>query len=119
MLGSKFSLSCVANHTTVVSNVRSNPTSPFRFLILPSGRSCLSVDHGTIAVTNLFDGVDWYDLASQGVIDSLRIAIVDNVITPIISDSVGSLIVGGSCGAVQVLQPFPAVVVQTLELEGE
>lgn len=83
----------------------------------PSGRSCLSADQGTIAITNLFDGVDWYSLANQGLVDSLRTTIVDNVITPIISDEAGSLIIGGSCGVVQVLQPFPAMVVQTLELE--
>lgn len=72
-----------------------------------------------IAVTNLFDGVDWYDLASQGLVDSFKMTIVDNVITPIICDSAGFLIVGGSCGVVQVLQQFPATAVQTLGLEGE
>ncbi|KAF9642325.1 hypothetical protein BDM02DRAFT_3193488 [Thelephora ganbajun] len=75
------------------------------------------MDHRAIAVTNLFDGVDWYDLVSQGLVDSVRTTIVDNVITPIISGSAGSLIIGGSCGAVQVLQPPPAIVVQTLGLE--
>jgi hypothetical protein len=85
----------------------------------PSGRSCLLEDQGAIAVTNLFDGVDWYDLTNQRLVNSLRTTIVDNVITPIISDSAGSLVIGGSCGAVQVLQPSPAAVVQTLELERE
>ena len=86
---------------------------------LPSGRSCLSLDDGTIAVTNLFDGVDWYNLANQRLVDSFRMTIEDNVITPILSNGMGSLIIGGSCGAVQVLQPSPAIVVQTLGLEGE
>ncbi|KAF9642844.1 hypothetical protein BDM02DRAFT_3132828 [Thelephora ganbajun] len=36
---------------------------------------------------------------------------------PIISDNTGSLIIGGGDGAVQIVQPFPAIVVQTLELE--
>ena len=84
-----------------------------------SGRSCLSVDRRAIAITNLFDGVDWYDLTSRGLADSLRTTITDNVITPIISDGAGSLIIGGSCGTVQILQPFPAIVVQSLGLEGE
>ena len=84
-----------------------------------SGRSCLSTDCRAIAVTNLFDGVDWYDLKSRGLVDSFRTTIADNVITPIVSDGAGSLIIGGSCGVVQLLQPFPAIVVQTLGLEGE
>lgn len=72
-----------------------------------------------IATTNLFDGVDYYDLASQSLVDSLRMTITDNVIMPVISDATGSLIVGGSSGAVHVLQAPPAVVAQTLELESE
>ena len=95
---------------------RSHTSLPNPF---PSGRSCLSVDRKAIAVTNLFDGVDWYDLTSRGLVDSLRTTIEDNVIIPIVSDGAGSLIIGGSCGTVQLLQPFPAIVIQTLELEGE
>lgn len=84
----------------------------------PSGRSCLSVDCRAIAITNLFDGVDLYDLTSRSLVDSLRTTIADNIITPIISDGAGLLIVGGSCGTVQLLQLFPAIIVQTLDLEG-
>ena len=85
----------------------------------PSGRSCLSADCRAIAVTNLFDGVDLYDLTSRSLVDSLRTTIADNIITPIISDGAGLLIMGGSCGTVQLLQLSPATVVQTLDLEGE
>ena len=89
------------------------------FSSFPSGRSCLLADQGVIGITNLFDGVDWYNLANQCLVNSLRTTIVDNIITPIVSDNAGSLIIGGSCGAVQVLQTFPPVVTQTLELECE
>jgi len=97
------------------------PITPFCLITssFPSGRSCLLEDQGAIAVTNLFDGVDWYNLTNQGLVDSIKTTIVDNVITPIISDGAGSLIIGGSCGTVQVLKPFPAAVVQKLELERE
>ena len=83
----------------------------------PSGRSCLLADQGVIAATNLLDGVDWYSLASQDRVESLRMTIMENIITPITSDNAGSLIIGGSCGTVQVLHPFSATVAQTLELE--
>ena len=72
-----------------------------------------------IATTNLLDGIDWYSLGNQARVESLRTTIVDNIVTPIISDNVGSLIIGGSCGVVQVLRPFSAAVAQTLELECE
>lgn len=85
----------------------------------PSGHSCLLANQKVIATTNLFDGVDYYDLANQGLVDSLRMTITDNIITPIISDNAGLLIVGGSSGTVLVLQAFPAAIVQTLDLESE
>lgn len=85
----------------------------------PSGRSCLLEDQGIIAVTNLFDGVDCYDLTDQSLVYSFKTAIPENVITPVISGRTGSLIIGGSCGTVQVLHPFPAEVIQTLELKRE
>lgn len=119
MLGPEFSLSYLATHATLVFNVCSNLASLPHVLISPSGRSCLLADQGVIATTNLFDGVDYYNLANQRLVDSLRMPIVDNVITPITSDNTGSLIVGGSNGVVQVFQPFPAADIQTLELECE
>lgn len=72
-----------------------------------------------IATTNLFDGVDYYDLTNQSLVDSLRMTITDNVILPIISGDAGSFVVGGSSGAVCVLQAYPPAVIQTLGLEGE
>lgn len=84
-----------------------------------SGRSCLLTDQGVIATTNLLDGVDWYNLTSRDRVESLRTTIMENIITPVISDNAGSLIIGGSCGTVQVLHPFSATVAQTLELECE
>ncbi|KAF9786242.1 WD40-repeat-containing domain protein, partial [Thelephora terrestris] len=83
------------------------------------GRSCLSTNNGTIAVTNLFDGVDWYSIKSQRLVDSFRMLIEDNIVAPIIFDGTGSWISGGSCGAVRVICPFPAIGIETLELEGE
>jgi len=74
---------------------------------------------GAIAVTNLFDGVDLYDLTNRSLVGSLRVEVAENIITPIISDNAGSMIIGGSTGTVQVLQPIPAAVIQTLDLEGE
>ncbi|KAF9643089.1 hypothetical protein BDM02DRAFT_3132669 [Thelephora ganbajun] len=71
------------------------------FSYFPSGQSCLIADQGVIAITNLFDGVDLYDLTNQGLVDSLRTTIVDNIITPIVSGRADLLIIGGSCGAVQ------------------
>lgn len=75
------------------------------------------MDNGAIAVTNLFDGVDWYNLTTQDLAESLHTTIGENVITPIIRDDEGFLVIGGSVGAVQVLQPPPAALAQTLELE--
>ena len=72
-----------------------------------------------VAVTNLFDGVDCYDLTNQCLVYSFKTTITENVITPVILDRTGSLIVGGSCEPVQVFHPFPAEVIQTLELECE
>lgn len=110
----------MANYTAVVSNVCPNPTSiSLSHSLPPSGRSCLIADRGVIAATNLLDGVDWYNLATQNRVESLRTTISDNVITPIISDSAGSLIIGGSCGTVQVLHPFSTAVAQTLGLDCE
>ena len=78
------------------------------------------MNQGVIATTNLFDGVDYYDLANKSLVDSLRMTITDNVIAPIITDVAGSLIVGRSSGIVHVLQAFLlAAIVQTLELESE
>lgn len=121
VLGSKFSVSYLADHATVVPNVRlispSNlyPISSFSL----SGRSCLLADQKVIATTNLFDGVDYYDLENQSLVNSLRMTIADNIIAPVVSGNAGSFIVGGSSGAVHVLQAFPAAIVQTLELESE
>ena len=91
-----------------------------RILTFPK-RSVLfiSPDNRVVAVTNLFDGVDWYDLENQCLVDSFRMAIEDNIVTPIILNSSGSWITGGSCGVVQVVRPFPTIVVETLGLEGE
>jgi hypothetical protein len=121
VLGSNFSIYGLADQATVISNVGSNSPLNFAHIIIlfPSGRSCLLANHNMIATTNLFDGVDYYDLANQNLVDSLRMTITDNVVTPIASGNTGSLIVGGSSGAVHVLQAFPATVVQTLELQGE
>lgn len=121
MLESNLSITYVADHATVISDVRSNSPSSFCSItsFFLSGRSCLLADQGVIATTNLFDGVDYYDLANQSLVDSLRMTIADNTIAPIISDTAGSLIIGGSSGAVHVLQAFPAAIVQTLELESE
>lgn len=83
----------------------------------PSGRSCLSVDEETIAVTNLFDGVDRYDISHQELIESLKTTIVENVMTLIILDDDGFLAFGGSSGAVQILKPTPMGINQTLELD--
>lgn len=72
-----------------------------------------------IAVTNLFDGVDCYDLTNQCLVYSFKTTITENIITPVILDATGSLIIGGSCGTVQVFRPLPAEVIQTLELAGK
>ncbi|KAF9778508.1 hypothetical protein BJ322DRAFT_1114336 [Thelephora terrestris] len=53
----------------------------------------LSTNNGTIAVTNLSTGM----------------LIEDNIVAPIIFDGTGSWISGGSCGAVRVICPFPAM----------
>lgn len=119
MLGSRFVVSCLANHATDLSNVCNNLPPYLTCSSSASGRSCLLADQGAIAVTNLFDGVDCYNFTDNCLVDSFRTTITENVISPIISDCVGSLIIGGSCGAVQVLRPFPAITTQTLELECE
>jgi hypothetical protein len=63
-------------------------------LISASGRSWFLEDQNLIATTNLFDGVDYYDLTNKSLVDSMRMSIKDNIITPIrSSDRVFCLLV--------------------------
>lgn len=76
------------------------------------------MDKETIAVTNLFDGVDYYSLSSQNLVDSIRVKITDNCPTSILFDERGLVAFGGSSGVVQVACLSPPAIIQTLEVEG-
>ena len=76
------------------------------------------MDKETIAVTNLFNGVDYYSLSSRNLVGSIKAEIMDNCPTSIIFDKRGLVAFGGSSGVVQVARLFPPVIIQTLEMGG-
>lgn len=70
----------------------------------PSGRSALHPNGSTIAVSNLFDGVDWYSISPQKHANSVKIPISDNLPTPLCYIHGGSaLLVGGTSGKAHII----------------
>jgi len=71
-----------------------------------------------IAITNLFNGVDYYSLSNQRLVGSIKAEITDNCPTSVVFDRRGFVAFGGSSGIVQVACLSPSAVVQTMEVEG-
>lgn len=82
-----------------------------------SGRSCLSLDQTTIAITNLFDGVDLYSVADRRLVSSIKSPIAENVPVQVTFDRCGDVAIGGSSGVIHVFQTSPPATVQKLELK--
>ena len=72
----------------------------------------------TIAVTNLFNGVDYYSFSSRNRVDPVKAEIVDNCPTSIVFNKRGRIAFGGSSGVIQIARLFPPVIIQTLEIGG-
>lgn len=99
---------------------------PHTNLTSSSGSSSISTDQTTLAVTNLFDGIDFFpvqrgptpsaDIKPSG---SAKVEIVDNVMTSITCDRHGLFFFGGSSGTVHIATSSPPAVVQTLQIESE
>lgn len=84
-----------------------------------SGRSCISPNQTIIAITNLFDGVDLYNLADQTLVGSVKIPIIENVPVPVIFGSRGHIATGGSSGVIHIHQILPPATIQKLALKGK
>ena len=119
MLGSVVLQHIVADRTKELSSVTltSHPRGQISDTLV-SGSSSISVVEETIAVTNLFNGVDYYSLSTQDSVGSIKAEITDNCPTSIVFDRCGFIAFGGSSGVVQVARLSPPAVVQTLEVEG-
>lgn len=68
------------------------------------GFSAISSDETTLAISNLFDGLDMYDLKSQQFTRTLPTYIMENVLIPLVfvhNDQ--AILVGSAHGAVKIL----------------
>jgi len=119
MLGSEVTGGCLEDCSEEFPNVTSAQLKSVLFSALSSGRSSVSFDKQTIAVTNLYDGIDYYSLSDQSFVNSVGVDIIDNHPTSVVFDQHGLVAFGGSSGAVQVanLSPPPRIV-QVLDVGG-
>lgn len=84
-----------------------------------SGRSALSPDGDLIAVTNLYDGVDWYTVKTRQCVHSSIDRVETNVPMPVIFIDRGSaILVGGSCGHAMICNTEGSDPISLLQHEG-
>lgn len=85
----------------------------------PSGQSDLHPDGTMIAVSNLFDGVDWYSTSPPKRAYSVKIPISDNLPTPLSYVHGGSaLLIGGTAGKARIIDCQSLNVLQILDHNG-
>lgn len=81
-----------------------------------SGRSTISLDEKTLVVSNLYDGLDWYSIPNRAFSRAVPIRIVRNKPIPVLFiDNGNAIMVGGSSGAVRILDSRTAETMQTLD----
>lgn len=69
-----------------------------------SGFSAISSDETTLAISNLFDGLDMYDLKNQRFTHTLPTYIMENVLIPLVFvHNNEAILVGSAHGAVKIL----------------
>jgi hypothetical protein len=85
-----------------------------------SGRSAISLDEKTLVVSNLYDGLDWYSIPDRVFSRAVPIRIVRNKPIPVLFiDNGNAIMVGGSSGAVRILDSRTAETMQTLDHNSE
>jgi len=81
-----------------------------------SGRSTISLDQKTLVVSNLYDGLDWYNIPDRAFSRAVPIRITRNKPLPVLFiDDGDAIIIGGSSGEVRILDSRTAETLQTLE----
>jgi len=79
----------------------------------------LHPDGTTIAVSNLFDGVDWYSTSPPRHAYSVKIPISDNLPTPLsYIDNGSAILVGGTSGKAHIIDCKSLNVLQVLDHNG-
>lgn len=85
-----------------------------------SGRSTISLDEKTLVVSNLYDGLDWYSIPDRVFSRAVPIRITRNNLIPVLFiDNGNAIVVGGSSGAVRILDSRTAETIQTLDHNSE
>ena len=86
-----------------------------------SGYSAISPDEKHLAISNLFDGLDWYSITEHKLSHSVPcpINLQNNIPLPVhFGDDGGIIIVGGSSGNARILDTTTAETIQTLSHDG-
>lgn len=84
-----------------------------------SASSAVSLDEKVIVVSNLYDGLDWYNIPDRTFSRSVPLRINHNVPIPVLLiDDEKFLLVGGTSGNVKILDAHTAETIQTLEHDG-
>ena len=91
----------LAHQTSVMQDVRPHSWPQVRFLTKVRGCSAVSPNERFLAVTNLYDGIDWYSLDSNHFMDAsfqhtTTHPISDNVILPMTFIHNGTAVLSGT-----------------------
>lgn len=82
----------------------------------------MSLDEKYIVVSNLYDGLDWYSIADRALSHTVQCPINQQMNLPIpvlFTRDGGTIITGGTCGSVRVLDASTSETIQTLPHSGE
>lgn len=85
-----------------------------------SGRSTISLDEKTLVVSNLYDGLDWYNIPDRVFSRAVPVRIVRNKPIPVLFiDNGNAIVVGGSSGTARILDSRTAETIQSLDHSGK
>lgn len=101
---------CTCSYTPCLSSLTSS-----------SGYSAISPDEKHLAISNLFDGLDWYSITEHKLSHSVPcpINLQNNIPIPVrFGDDGGIIIVGGSSGNARILDSMTAETIQSLSHDG-
>ena len=77
------------------------------------------MDEKTLVVSNLYDGLDWYNISDRVFSRAVPVRIVQNKPIPVLFiDNGNAIMVGGSSGAARILDSRTAETIQTLDHNG-
>ncbi len=86
---------------------------------LSSGRIALSPNEDLLAVSNLCDGFDLYQLSDQAHLRTFQVNTQINVPLPsLFIEDASALVMGSSCGEVQIMDVSAGLVLQELDHSG-